>query len=92
MGMSTHAVGFIPADEEWEKMKRALNACQAAAVPIPAEVCEFFGDENPNDKPGREVSLAGALSEYSDDSRQGFEIDVAKLPKNVKVIRFFNSY
>jgi hypothetical protein len=29
---------------------------------------------------------------YNDAMRQGFEVDIDKLPKNLTTVRFFNSY
>jgi hypothetical protein len=53
---------------------------------------DFFDGEGPGDKPGMEVQLTDAVKEWSDDSRSGYEIDVTKLPKDVSVIRVYNSW
>lgn len=92
MGMSTTAVGFRPADEKWIKMKAVWEQCESLGVSIPAEVCDFFGGEPPRDKPGVEVDLGDSCSEYNDESSQGFEIDISKLPANVQFIRVYNSW
>ena len=93
MGMSTHVVGFRPADEEWKRMKAAYDSCVAAKVGIPDAVYNFFDGESPGDKPGMEVDIRQAVMEWSDGiSRQGYEIDLSKLPANVKVLRLYNSY
>jgi len=94
MGMSTHIVGFRPADERWKKMKAAYEACEMAGIAVPKDVEEFFGYEPPGDKPGMEVEIedSEAVSEWSDESRSGYEIDVAKLPKDIAVIRVYNSW
>ena len=89
MGMSTHVTGYAPPDETWQKMKAAWDACQAAGVPVPAEVEGFFGGEAP-DPAGVEVELP--LREYSDGDRAGYELDVAAIPPQVTVIRFWNSW
>lgn len=94
--MSTHVVGFIPPDEKWLKMRAIFDACKAANVGLPEEVDEFFGGETPDDR-GREVDeramvKAGAIREWKDDSREGFELDVSKLPPDVKFVRFYNSW
>ena len=96
MGMSTHVVGFVPPDDKWKKMKNAWDACLVAGVPPPSELNEFFGDEDPDDsgveigKP--ELIKLGAVREWSDDCRSGFEVIIDKLPENVKIVRFWNSY
>ncbi len=93
MSMSYHIVGFRPPDAKWHKMKAAWEACDAAGLRIPAEVAEFFGHEDP-DESGVEVEIEDteSVTEYRAEMREGFEVDVTKLPPDVKIIRFFNSY
>ena len=94
MGMSTHVVGFRPPDKKWLKMKAAYEACEAADIAVPDDIEDFFDGEGPSDKPGMEVQIkrTEAVKEWSDDSRSGYEIDVTKLPKDVTVIRVYNSF
>ena len=93
MGMSTHVVGFRPADEEWNRMKAAYDSCIAAGVEIPTSVDKFFDHEPPGDRPGMEVNINSAVREWTDKNcRGGYEIELRKLPANVKVIRFYNSW
>ena len=90
--MSTHIVGFRPADDKWAKMKAVWDACEAAGTKIPDEVSEFFDHEGPGDKPGAEVKIDAAVEEWRNDSREGYELDLSLLPKDVNIIRFYNSY
>lgn len=92
MSMSTHVVGFRPADEKWEKMKAVWDACKTAGVEVPQGVERFFGGEGPGDKPGMEVDLSGAVIEWSAEMKNGYEVNLAKLPPDVTIIRFYNSY
>lgn len=92
MSMSTHVVGFRPADAKWNEMKAIYEACDKANVDVPVEVMRFFEDEAPGDKPGQEVDITSAAKSWSDDYRQGFEIDITKLPTDVKIIRVYNSF
>lgn len=92
MSMSTHVVGFRPADAKWNQMKTAYEACEAAGIPVPREVERFFDDEPPGDRPGAEVSIKGALCEWSDTYRSGYEVDLTKLPPDVRILRFYNAY
>jgi hypothetical protein len=96
MGMSTHVVGFKPPDEKWQKMFAALQACAAAGVDVPDEVERFFEYDEPDPTgvrvPEKTLIAAGAVAEWSDQYRQGFEINVAKLPKDVTVVRVYNSW
>jgi hypothetical protein len=68
----------------------------AADVEVPREVSRYFEDGDP-DPAGVEIredelSSAGALRGWEDDYRKGVEVDVTKLPKDVTVIRFYNSW
>ena len=92
MSMSTHVVGYRVADAKWAKMKAAWEACEAAGVPAPADVIRFFEGEDPGDKPGMEVSIKAAVTDWGDAGRSGYQIDVTKLPPDVKVLRFYNCW
>lgn len=92
MGMSTTVVGFRPADEQWQKMKAAWDACRAAGIEPPIEVVKFFDGEYPGDKPGQEVDLGAAKREWGNEHSSGYEIDVETLPQGVRFIRFYNSW
>lgn len=96
MSMSTHVKGFKPPDEKWLAMKKVYDSCKAAGIDPPHEVSRFFDHDEPDDK-GVEVSEkklmeCGALKRWGEEMREGFELDVTKLPPDVKVIRFYNSY
>jgi len=98
MSMSTHVVGFRPPDEKWKKMKAVWEACKKADMDPPEEVQDFFEYEGPDDQgvEVREEALrkAGAISQWEDKdgSASGYEIDVTKLPKDVKIVRVYNSW
>ena len=92
MGLSTHAVGFRPADEAWDRMLLVWNACRHANVDVPEIVRHFFGDEDPTDKPGMEVEIDDAIRDWSSESAKGFEVDVTKLPDGVRFVRFYNAW
>lgn len=91
MSISTHVVAFRPADERWQSMKAIYDVCCKADVTIPEEVLDFF-DNEPPDEAGVEVDIDEAVRGWSDDSREGFEVDLTKLPYGVKILRFYNSY
>ena len=92
MSMSTHVVGFRPADEQWNKMKAVWDACEAVAQPVPKGVENFFNGEPPGDKPGMEVPLGDALVQWKNDYASGYQVDVSQLPEGVRFIRFYNSW
>ncbi len=93
MSMSTHVRGFKPADAKWRKMKAIWDSCEEAGIDPPEEVGKFFDWDQP-DEAGVDVNLEEheSCQEWADESRRGFEIDVKKLPKDVTVIRFYNSW
>lgn len=92
MGMSTHIVGFRPPDERWNKMKAIWESCEAAGVPVPGDVSEFFEQEDPADRPGMEIDISDAVCGYGSEGHDGYEVDISKLPDGVSVVRFYNSY
>ena len=57
MGMSTHVVGFKPADDKWKKMKAVWDACSDADSEIPQSVDKFFDGQYPGDNPGMAVNI-----------------------------------
>jgi hypothetical protein len=97
MGMSTHVVGIKPPDETWKKMKKIWDSCLEADISPPPEVRNFFGG-SPLDDAGvvveeRELRHQyDAIEDYSADMSAGIEVDLTKLPKDIKIIRFYNSW
>lgn len=93
MSMSTYVIGFKPPDEKWKAMKKVWDACQAADIDTPKDVEEYFDGDEPDDA-GVVVELRkhACCKEYGAEMQSGYEIDVTKLPKDVTIIRFVNSY
>ncbi len=95
MSMSTSVVGFVPPDKKFKKMLAVYEACELAGVEIPKEVDTFFNGEIP-DPSGVVISLSGgehpAVTAWNDDISEGFEVELDKLPKDIKVLRFYNSW
>jgi hypothetical protein len=93
MGMSTHVQGFKAPDDKWKEMKAVWDACEAAGISPPEAVSKYFEWDKPDDR-GVEVKLEGTgyCTEWGDDYRSGFEIEMRKLPADVTHIRFYNSY
>lgn len=93
MSMSSSVYGIKPPDSRWLQMKAVYDACKNAGIEVPGDVDEFFEYEEP-DEMGVVVNLENepCCSEYSADMANGFEIDIAKLSKDVTAIRFVNSY
>jgi hypothetical protein len=93
MSMSSYVKGVRLPDERWRQMKQVWDACVAAHVEPPDEVDRFFNGEPP-DQVGVVLDLThtDAVTEYHADMKEGFEVDIAKLPEGVQIIRFVNSY
>jgi hypothetical protein len=91
MSMSTHVIGFRPPDEKWKRMRAVWYACVSANVEIPNDVAEFFNYDEPDDA-GVEVDIENSISPFEKDMKAGFQIDIKKLPENVEIIRFYNSW
>lgn len=93
MSMSTHVVGFKPADERWHQMKAIWDSCEAAGIEPPESVSAFFDWSDP-DPAGVEVAIerTPAVQEYRADMREGFEINIKLLPPDVTIVRVYNSY
>lgn len=93
MSMSTHIEGFKPPDATWRKHFAVWDACTKAGVTVPSETRLYFSDEAP-DNSGVTVDLYKnpAVKEYRPEGRSGWEVDLTRLPKDVTIIRFFNSW
>lgn len=89
MSMSSGVQGFKPPDAKWKKMKAIWDACKSAKIDPPIEVETFFNGEEPTDK-GMEVEIEANV--WSDEYRQGIEVDIKRLPADVTIIRFYNSW
>jgi hypothetical protein len=89
--MSTHVVGFMPPDEDYTRKAKAWHACKDAGVALPPELERLF-EHGPPDPNGKVVPLGLAACEWSNSYGTGFEVDVTKLPKGVRIIRFYNSW
>lgn len=95
--MSTSVRAFIPdTDETFQKHKKVLIACREAGISLPKESEEYFGYNETDDwvlEEKLEISLGKEiLKEWRDDSSEGFEINIADLPKGVTKLRFANSW
>ena len=91
MGMSMHVVGIRPADDKYKQMEAVWKACETAKVKIPTEVLNFFANEEPDAK-GVIVDISEASEEWAIDNIEGIEVILAKLPPDVKIVRFYNSW
>lgn len=92
MGMYTYVVGFRMPNKKYKKMLAVFKACHRAGVDLPEEVESFFGGKTP-DEVNEEIDLPGdCCRKYKNDMEEGFEIIVDKIPEDVTIIRFVNSW
>lgn len=95
MGMSSSVHGFVPPDEEYNKKEKAYWAMKDAGIEIDDDLREFFNWEEPSEN-GKCVDIPSeAIRNYNGGPNrcaEGYEIILSKLPKNVKIIRFSNSW
>jgi hypothetical protein len=85
MSSGLYIHGFVPPDETWLKMKAIWDSCNAAKVPIPDAVYDFFDGVTPEDT-GMQVKVP--IREYNSQCFSGYEVVLAELPPNVKILRF----
>lgn len=93
MSVSYNVVGIKPADDKFKSMQKIWELCRAQKVSVPDEVDSFFNGETP-DTSGVRVKLGKAqgVIESRTEYYSGFEVDLRKLPTDVKIIRFEMSF
>jgi hypothetical protein len=97
MSMSTYIQAFRDFDSKWNEMMKIKLLCDKNKISYPKEVSDYFGEEAEESQSYLEQELNKIdtkkwTKEWNEDSRQGFEIEVKDIPKEVKTIRFVNSY
>jgi len=93
MGMSTSVLGFKPADEKFHKMKEIYLKCDELEISPPDEVEDYFdGYGVEGDGVRVDIKEMDCCSVYHGEVGNGYEVDITKLPKDVKIIRFYNSW
>lgn len=98
MGMSKYIKAFIPdTDETYQKQKKVLLACMEAGVELPKETAKYFGSEFPEmelleEKLSVKLKYGTHYTEFSQDMTEGYEVDLASLPKGVTKLKFCISF
>lgn len=93
MSTSMYIDGFKSETDEYRKMKAIYDACEAAGVETPDAVDKYFGIDGPGAY-GKAIDLSEAkcVKKFSEDGQCGYDVDITKLPKDIKIIRFYLSY
>lgn len=94
MGASMHIKGIREPDDEFRAMREVYLACKKAGVAVPDRVQEFFDWQEPSDLGIiTDLDLSPAVNAYNDgQSREGFDVEISKLPSNITHIRFYLSW
>jgi hypothetical protein len=98
MGLSSYILAYRDMDGEFAKMAEVKAFCDEKGVTLPKEVEEYFGKysldpiEYCKEQMSEVILPNGVFKKSQDDSREFFDVDISKLPKEVKIIRFVNSY
>lgn len=90
MGMSMQVEGLVPVDDKWRAMKALWDSCLKLKIAPPKEVVDYFDGEYPEEEEAIVVRID--YKTYSADMREGFEVTIGDLPKDVKKIRFYCSW
>jgi len=89
MGANMHLEGVKTFGDKEKAMKRIYDTCKEYGIDMPDEVRCFFKDEDGFTTP---LEQHGCCTKLNEEYRDGFEVDVAKIPLSIKTIRFFISY
>lgn len=99
MGMSKCIKAFIPdTDETYQKHKKVLLACVDAEIKeLPKETAEYFGSKHPEmelleEKLEVKLKHGKHFTEFSEDMTEGFEVNIASLPKGTTKLKFCISF
>lgn len=96
MGVCYYVEGIRPPDERWKKYKAAYDAWRELpdSGELPEQLLAFFDHRDP-DKEGVIVDLdecEEAVTEWEEEGRSGYQVDLSKIPKDLKILRFVISY
>ena len=93
MGMSTYVYGIKAPSARHKTMAQIRDACKALGIDEPLEVERYFENQYGTDASGERMDLpADSYADWSAEMQNGYQVEVAKLPPEVKYVRFVNSY
>jgi len=74
-------------------MAAAWRANAAAGVTQPQQLVQYFGDGSVDDA-GFTVDVSVATTPYNDphNAREGFEVELARVPAGITHLRFYNAW
>ena len=84
--------GIVPPDEKYKKMEEIYNLCKVMRIEPPAEVQQFFRYQPP-DPAGMALELgASVMTPFNAEMQEGFDVQLDKLPPEIKILRVYISY
>jgi hypothetical protein len=97
MGMSTSVIGVREFDGKFAKMLAAKLACDEAEITYPPAILEYFGGAAGESvdylrREMEEIDVKAAVTQGSENSADWIEVELSKLPFDIRAIRFRNSY
>ena len=97
MGMSTSVMGVRDLDGNFSKMMKVKLTCEEANVDYPQEVKLYFGQyvaesESLLRREMEEMEIQPAIEKLNEEMTDGLQVNLDRLPKDTKAIRFRNSY
>lgn len=88
MSLTFGVEGIIPFDKKkHEAMVAVRDNCEKLKIDVPEEVDEYFY-ECDEDERGRRVEIEHEVKNPKGSESTYYEVDVCKLPQEVKIIRF----
>lgn len=88
MSLTFGVEGIVPFDKKkHEAMKAVRDNCEKLGIEEPEEVFEYF-DECDEDERGRKVDIEHEVKNPKGSEYTYYEVEVCKLPPEVKIIRF----
>jgi hypothetical protein len=92
--MSTHIVGVRNLDGQFTNMMKVKKACDMAGIGYPQEISKYFKHPQESEQYLRlemeEMEIK--FKEISENGTVCYEVNLKDLPKEVKSIRFSNSW
>lgn len=98
MGMTSYVIGIRPPDDKYKKMLAVYNACITANIVIPDEITDFFNGQDPDPAEVhidlKDTGKNPCVLNYYDveGNSQGLEVVLDRLPKDIRILRFVNSF
>jgi len=94
MGVDLGVKGIRDLDGKFAEMMKIKKLCEKSKISYPIEVQQYFGpsigeDEELITEEMSDIDINGCMKEWGNEYAQGYEIDVKKIPKDVKKIRVY---